>query len=96
MAFLLDTNVVSETIKPRPAESVLRWIGSRRPSELYLAAITIGELVRGARKAREVEKRERFKRQIASTAIQYRLVVVTRNVRDFLRFDVELLNPSDD
>lgn len=30
---------------------------------------------------------------IAATALQHRLTVVTRNVSDFLHFDVELLNP---
>ena len=31
--------------------------------------------------------------QIASVAIQYELILVTRNVRDFAQLDVDLLNP---
>jgi len=65
MAFLLDTNVVSETVRPRPRQPVLDWMEARNPSDLFLAAQTIGELVRGARKAREKERRERFERWIA-------------------------------
>ena len=64
MAFLLDTNVVSETVRPRPRRSVLDWMEARNPSDLFLAAQTIGELVRGARKAKEPERRERFERWI--------------------------------
>ena len=64
MAFLLDTNVVSETVKPRPEKTVLDWIGSQIPSDLFLAAQTIGELVRGARKVREQARRNRLERWI--------------------------------
>ena len=54
MAFLLDTNVVSETVRPRPGQP------TQNPADLFLAAQTIGELFRGARKVREQERRERF------------------------------------
>jgi predicted nucleic acid-binding protein len=30
---------------------------------------------------------------IAATALEHKLIVVTRNVRDFARFDVPVLNP---
>ena len=64
MAFLLDTNVISETVRPRPDRKVLQWVESRIPSDLFLAAQTIGELVRGARKVREPDRRERFEKWI--------------------------------
>ena len=50
MAFLLHTNIVSETVKPRPAARVLSWLGDQIPSDLFLASMTIGELVRGSRR----------------------------------------------
>lgn len=64
MAFLLDTNVISETVKPRPDKTVLNWIESQIPRDLFIAAQTIGELVIGARKVRERARRERFERWI--------------------------------
>ena len=137
MAFLLDTNVVSETIRPRPGKMVLHWIEAQIPTDLFLAAQTIGELVRGARKVREQERRERFEKwieqdlarqfdgrvlpfdgrtaavwgrlmgdgdrtgrppaaadaQIAAVAIQHELILVTRNVKDFVNFHIRLLDP---
>ncbi len=45
--YLLDTNVVSEPMRPRPAPSVLRWFEARDPVDLYLSSITLGELVAG-------------------------------------------------
>ncbi len=44
--FLLDTNVVSETRKRRPAPPVLQWLASP-PGPLYLSVIVVGELTRG-------------------------------------------------
>ena len=64
MAFLLDTNVITETVRPRPDTTVLDWIESRSPGDLFLAAQTIGELVRGARKVKEQARREQFERWI--------------------------------
>ena len=64
MAFLLDTNVVSETVRPRPEKAVLDWMEAQVPTDLFLAAQTIGELVRGARKVKEQARRERFERWI--------------------------------
>ena len=70
MAFLLDTNIVSETIKPRPEPRVVDWLETQVSAELFLAAQTIGELVRGARKVKEDTRRERFERWIEQDLAQ--------------------------
>ena len=48
MNFLLDTNVVSETTRPQPSAMVLGWIAAQPGESLFISAITIGELRRGA------------------------------------------------
>lgn len=60
MPFLLDTNIISETVKAKPEERLLAWLEAQTPAELFLAAQTVGELVRGARKVKEKARRERF------------------------------------
>jgi predicted nucleic acid-binding protein len=45
--FLLDTNVVSELRKPRPHGAVLSWISELQADQIYLSAVTIGELQTG-------------------------------------------------
>ncbi len=45
--YLLDTNVVSELRKPRPHGAVLAWLESVEPVDLYLSALTLGELQAG-------------------------------------------------
>ena len=60
MAFLIDTNVISETFRPRPDPRVLEWIGRQMAGDLFLAAVSLGELVRGARGVKDRVKRERL------------------------------------
>lgn len=44
---LLDTCVVSEFMRPRPAQAVLRWLRFTNPGELFLSVLTLGELYYG-------------------------------------------------
>ena len=44
---LLDTNVVSEAMKPEPASSVRRWLDAQAAETLYLSTVTIAELLFG-------------------------------------------------
>ena len=46
---LLDTNVVSEVMKARPAEAVVTWLNGQESGKLYVSAITIGEIAYGLR-----------------------------------------------
>ena len=45
--FLLDTNIISELVKPRPEASVTAWIEGTDESLLYLSVLTLGEIRRG-------------------------------------------------
>ena len=42
--FLLDTNVVSELLRPSPEPVVETWVGDRRATDLYFSAIGEAEL----------------------------------------------------
>lgn len=64
MAYLIDTNVISETLKPRPNAGVIAWFGEQRANDLFLASMSLGELVRGACRVKDKAKRERFKHWI--------------------------------
>ena len=45
--FLLDTNVVSELVRPRPHPGVVRWIATTNESLLHLSVLTLGEIRKG-------------------------------------------------
>lgn len=44
---ILDTNVVSEPLKPAPAQVVLEWLDRQAPETLYLTAVSLAELLAG-------------------------------------------------
>ena len=44
---VLDTNVVSELMKPAPAASVVRWAAAQPASGLYTTSITQAEILHG-------------------------------------------------
>lgn len=46
MSFLVDTCVLSEAVKRRPADCVVQWLLSVQDS-LYISVLTIGEIQRG-------------------------------------------------
>jgi len=135
--FLLDTSCISELVRPRPDQRVMKWIDATNESSLYLSVLTLGEirkglatLPQGTRRTRletwlEVDLKGRFHGRIlpvdsgvadrwglltaeakrkgnplpvidgllAATATHHNLTVVSRNVGDFARARVPVLNP---
>jgi toxin FitB len=54
--YLLDTNVVSELRKPRPHGGVIAWIQSVPDNELFISALTLGELQAGVERTRQQDR----------------------------------------
>jgi tRNA(fMet)-specific endonuclease VapC len=48
MAFLFDTDAISELYKKRPSLPYLSWLGTVPRSEQFTSAVSLGELFRGA------------------------------------------------
>jgi len=47
MRYLLDTNIVSNIIRPRPAESLVTWMAEQADEDLFIASLTVAEILRG-------------------------------------------------
>lgn len=50
--YLLDTNVISELRKPKPHGAVVAWMKTLRLEQIFLSAVTIGELQAGVERTR--------------------------------------------
>jgi predicted nucleic acid-binding protein len=58
--FLLDTNVLSELIKPKPDAKVVQWIEGTNESTLFLSVLTLGEIRDGIARLRLGARRGRL------------------------------------
>ena len=52
MNFVLDTNAVSETAKPRPNASLIDWLAAQDAAHLFITTITMAEVWNGFHKLR--------------------------------------------
>lgn len=45
--FLLDTNVISEVVRPKPDPRVARWLETHEEDSMFLSVLTLGEIRKG-------------------------------------------------
>jgi predicted nucleic acid-binding protein len=55
MRYILDTNIISEIRKPKCDINVKNWWLDNELSDMYLSVITVGELVFGKDKTKDLE-----------------------------------------
>lgn len=55
--YLLDTNIISEASKPRPAPAVVVFLQAQPLGSLYISAISVGELEFGIENVADAGKR---------------------------------------
>ncbi|HEV7372094.1 type II toxin-antitoxin system VapC family toxin [Arenibaculum sp.] len=60
MNYLLDTNVVSELIRPEPDPNVTAWISATDEDRLHLSVLTFAEIRHGIERLPEGSRRERL------------------------------------
>jgi predicted nucleic acid-binding protein len=83
--FLLDTNVVSELVSPKPNDKVLRWIEQADESILFLSVLTLGEIRNGVERLRPGRRRGRLESWLLvdlPRRFQDRILPVTAAVAD--------------
>jgi predicted nucleic acid-binding protein len=137
LKYLLDTNIISELINITPNKNVISLISTLNEDEIYLSAITIGEISFGIEKLKSTQKKKelqkwlntdllkRFKNKIidvdteimilwgslnntlkitgrpmpvmdsliGATCQAKNFVLITRNEKDFINLDIEIINP---
>lgn len=54
--YLLDTNIISELRKSKPHGAVLEWLNTVADEDLYISAVSIGEIQAGIELTREQDR----------------------------------------
>jgi hypothetical protein len=62
MNFLLDTNAVSEWVKPKPDAGLMRWMASADEDRVFLSVISLAELRYGVERMPTGTRRSRLER----------------------------------
>ena len=56
--YLLDTNIISNIVKPQPSEALLVWMGAQQDEDLFIASLTVAEIRRGILEKPKGKKRD--------------------------------------
>ena len=61
MSYLVDTNVISELVRPKPAKAVLAWFENIPSEALHISVLTLGEIRRGVEQMPNGARREKLR-----------------------------------
>lgn len=56
--YLLDTNIVSNLVKPQPSASLMEWMAAQPDEHLFISALTVAEIRRGILEKPRGKKRD--------------------------------------
>ena len=85
MNFLLDTNAVSEWVKPRPNVGLIRWMESADEDRIFLSVISLAELRYGVARMAAGPRRGRLEewlREQLPLRFEGRILSVDHNVAE--------------
>lgn len=84
--FLLDTNIPSELLRPRPDVGVVAWLEQHTTKEvLHLSVVTIGELIKGSEEMEPGRRRtalEQSIQEVVPSWFEDRILPVTRRIAE--------------
>ena len=85
MDFLLDTNAVSEWVKPRPNPGLIRWMESADEDRIFLSVISLAELRYGVDRMAAGPRRSRLEQWLTDELplrFEGRILTVNSNVAE--------------
>ncbi len=60
MRYLLDTNIISNVVKPSPSEPLMAWMAEQNDEDLFISSLTIAEIRRGVLEKPAGKRRDRL------------------------------------
>lgn len=85
MNFLLDTNVVSEPLKPQPNPKVIQWLSTADEDRLFISVVTLTELRYGTERIAIGNRRKRLEEWLESELtmrFEQRIIAVDPTIAD--------------
>lgn len=85
MKYLLDTNIISETIKSKPDKNVLNWFAEVENNDLFISVLTLGEIRAEVEKITEQNRRNKLLKWLENDLLNWfgdRLLPIDSYVAD--------------
>jgi predicted nucleic acid-binding protein len=83
--YLLDTNVISETIKKTPNKQVITWLLGLDGKKFFLSVLTLGEIRKGVEKLQDHSKKQKIIQWLENDLLdkfQGRIIPIDARVAD--------------
>ena len=61
MSYLLDTNIVSETVRRNPNKALIAWLNQLPSEALFVSVLTLGEIRKGIEALSDKRRREKLR-----------------------------------
>lgn len=93
--YLLDTNVISELCKAKPHGAVIEWIKNIQDHQLFLSAMTLGEIQMGIEitRTQDSQKASEIEEWADNIAMTYNVLPLTTEI---LRLWAKLMHHQSD
>ncbi|MEN9450765.1 MAG: hypothetical protein RJA83_1383 [Pseudomonadota bacterium] len=85
MSYLLDTNVISELIRPKPEKKVLDWFIDIPNEALHVSVLSLGEIRKGVEKLNDNHRKEKLRLWLEielAAWFEDRILVINHEVAD--------------
>ena len=63
--YRLDTNIISNAMRPRPSQALTDWLAAQLDTDLFIALLTVAEIRRGVLEKPAGRKRQELERWFA-------------------------------
>jgi toxin FitB len=83
--YLLDTNVISETIKKNPNKNVIDWLSAIDGNHFFLSVLTLGEIRKGVEKIQDHSKKPKITQWLEIDLIERfhgRIITIDAEIAD--------------
>jgi predicted nucleic acid-binding protein len=70
MKYLLDTNILSELIRPKPEKKVIEFVDSIKVKNSYISVITIGEIQKGIDSHPDISRQKKLNEWLENFIIE--------------------------
>lgn len=81
MKYLVDTCVISEIVKPCPNKLLIEWLEDTPSDQLYLSALTIGEIRKGISKLPGSKKKSKLAEWLHTLIRDYKDKILSVDLR---------------